>query len=64
MFDVLVAGAGPGGSVAAKRCAELGLKTLLVERRRLPRDKEATLQLIDNALAGKISLKPEYLRAL
>ena len=31
---------------------------------RLPRDKEATLQLIDNALAGKISLKPEYLRAL
>ena len=31
---------------------------------RLPRDKEATLELIDNALAGKISLKPEYLRAL
>jgi radical SAM superfamily enzyme YgiQ (UPF0313 family) len=31
---------------------------------RLPRDKETTLKLIDNALAGKISLKPEYLRAL
>jgi len=33
-------------------------------RARLPRDKEATLTLIDNALAGKVALKPEYLRAL
>jgi len=33
-------------------------------RARLPRDKAATLALIDNALAGKVSLKPEYLRAL
>ena len=31
---------------------------------RLPRDKETTLNLIDQALAGKIALKPEYLRAL
>jgi radical SAM superfamily enzyme YgiQ (UPF0313 family) len=31
---------------------------------RLPRDKETTLHLIDQALAGKIALKPEYLRAL
>jgi radical SAM superfamily enzyme YgiQ (UPF0313 family) len=31
---------------------------------RLPRDKAATLHLIDMALAGKIELKPEYLRAL
>jgi len=31
---------------------------------RLPKDKEATLELIDQALAGKIILKPEYLRAL
>ncbi len=30
---------------------------------RLPKDKEATLNLIDEALAGKIALKPEYLRA-
>ena len=30
---------------------------------RLPKDKEATLNLIDEALAGKITLKPEYLRA-
>ena len=31
---------------------------------RLPKDKEATLKLIDQALMGKIPLKPEYLRAL
>jgi len=31
---------------------------------RLPRDKTEVLELIDNALAGKVSLKPEYLRAL
>jgi radical SAM superfamily enzyme YgiQ (UPF0313 family) len=31
---------------------------------RLPRDKEEVLALIDNALAGRVSLKPEYLRAL
>ncbi len=33
-------------------------------RARLPRDKERTLELIDQALAGEIALKPEYLRAL
>jgi radical SAM superfamily enzyme YgiQ (UPF0313 family) len=33
-------------------------------RARLPRDRESTLQLIDEALAGKVALKPEYLRAL
>lgn len=33
-------------------------------RARLPRDKEAVLKLIDEALAGKIGLKPEYMRAL
>jgi radical SAM superfamily enzyme YgiQ (UPF0313 family) len=33
-------------------------------RARLPRDKEETLHLIDQALAGKVGLKPEYLRAL
>ena len=31
---------------------------------RLPKDKASTLDLIDAALEGKISLKPEYLRAL
>ncbi|HXC57280.1 MAG TPA: dihydrolipoyl dehydrogenase [Rhizomicrobium sp.] len=34
-FDVVVVGAGPGGYVCAIRCAQLGLKTAIVERDRL-----------------------------
>jgi radical SAM superfamily enzyme YgiQ (UPF0313 family) len=33
-------------------------------RARMPAEKEATLSLIDQALTGKIALKPEHLRAL
>lgn len=33
-------------------------------RAKLPEEKAATLQLIDQALQGKVSLKPEYMRAL
>ncbi len=33
-------------------------------RARMPEDKEKTLQRIDEALSGKIQLKPEFLRAL
>ena len=32
VFDVIVIGAGPGGYVAAIRCAQLGLKTAIIER--------------------------------
>ena len=39
MWDVIVVGAGPGGSAAAKACSNLGLKTLILEKKRLPRDK-------------------------
>jgi geranylgeranyl reductase family protein len=39
MHDVVVVGAGPGGAAAAKRCAEQGLRTLLLEKKRLPREK-------------------------
>ena len=31
-FDVVVIGSGPGGYVAAIRCAQLGMKTALVEK--------------------------------
>ncbi|WP_205478997.1 dihydrolipoyl dehydrogenase [Sphingomonas arenae] len=34
-FDVIVLGSGPGGYVAAIRCAQLGLKTAIVERENL-----------------------------
>jgi len=33
-------------------------------RARLPKDKASTLRLIDEALAGKVPLRPEYLRTL
>ena len=31
-YDVIVIGAGPGGYVAAIRCAQLGKKTAIVEK--------------------------------
>ena len=42
MYDVIVVGGGPGGSAAAKRCAQNGFRTLLLEKRRLPREKVCT----------------------
>ena len=37
--DVIVVGAGPAGATAARRCAGYGLKTILLEKERLPRVK-------------------------
>lgn len=39
MFDVAVVGAGLSGAIAAKICAGNNLKTILIEKRPLPRDK-------------------------
>ncbi len=39
MWDVIIIGAGPGGAAAAKACAERGLKALVLEKKKLPRDK-------------------------
>jgi flavin-dependent dehydrogenase len=39
MYDVIVAGAGPAGSTAARLCAEHGLRTLLLEKEKIPREK-------------------------
>lgn len=38
-FDAVVIGAGPAGSAAAIQCASAGLKTVIVERERFPRDR-------------------------
>ena len=40
--DVVIVGAGPGGSTAAKECAERGLKTVFIERGRKPGEKNSS----------------------
>jgi geranylgeranyl reductase family protein len=54
MYDVMIVGAGPGGSFAAQLLAKAGYDVLLVEKEALPRDKPCAgwitpkvLQLID-----------------
>ncbi|MBI2965082.1 MAG: NAD(P)/FAD-dependent oxidoreductase [Chloroflexi bacterium] len=39
IYDVIVVGAGPAGSTAARECAARGLKTLIVDKAAFPRDK-------------------------
>jgi menaquinone-9 beta-reductase len=46
MIDVAVIGAGPAGSAAAKRCAEHGLETVILEKKSLPRDKVCSGMII------------------
>lgn len=50
MYDVLVIGAGPAGSTAAKILAEKGIRVLLVEKEKLPRYKSCSGQLIGKTL--------------
>ena len=38
-YDIIVVGGGPGGSTTATFCAKAGVKTLLIEKERLPRYK-------------------------
>ena len=39
MYDLIVVGAGPAGASAARAAAQRGLKTLLLEKEKLPRSK-------------------------
>lgn len=50
MYDVIVVGAGPAGSTAAKVLAERGLHVLLVERHKLPRYKSCSGVLIQKSI--------------
>ncbi|CAD7768914.1 Digeranylgeranylglycerophospholipid reductase [Candidatus Methanoperedenaceae archaeon GB37] len=49
--DVIIIGAGPAGAIAAKRCAEEGLRTLLLERKKIPRFKLCAGGISAGALA-------------
>lgn len=50
MYDVIVVGAGPAGSTAAKVLAEKGLRVLLAERHKLPRYKSCSGVLIQKTM--------------
>lgn len=50
MCDIIVVGAGPTGSTAAKVLAEKGFRVLLVERHKLPRYKSCSGVLIQKTL--------------
>jgi len=41
-YDIVIVGAGPGGSIAAKVAADAGLKTVFFERGRKPGEKNAS----------------------
>lgn len=48
MFDAIIVGAGPGGTTAATCMADSGLRVLLLEKDRFPRDK-----ICGDAISGK-----------
>lgn len=50
MFDVIVIGAGPAGSTAAKTLATRGCKVLLVEKFKMPRYKSCSGQIIKKSM--------------
>lgn len=56
--DVIVLGAGPAGSAAGKKCAESGLETILIEKKKLPRDKVCSGLIV--GLTAKRILKEEF----
>ena len=50
VWDVAIIGAGPAGSVAAVRLASRGVRVLMIDRRRFPRDKACGDALIGDAI--------------
>ena len=50
MYNIIVIGAGPTGSTAAKVLAEKGYKVLLVEKFKIPRYKSCSGQLIKKTI--------------
>ncbi|MCH8904041.1 MAG: FAD-dependent monooxygenase, partial [Bacteroidetes bacterium] len=68
-YDVIVAGAGPGGALTALALQKEGVNIALVDKARFPRDKVcgdalsgkvvSILRNIDRGLADKLSVFPE-----
>ncbi|MFP4655051.1 MAG: geranylgeranyl reductase family protein [Methanohalobium sp.] len=61
MYDVVVVGAGPAGTTAAKHIAEKGLDTLIIEKSKLPREKPCAGLVSQHALDNLDFKIPEYL---
>ncbi len=73
-YDVVIVGAGPAGGAAARSCIAGGLKTLIIEKRKIPRHKACSGILVPAAvnslrqtfgpLPGDVMADPSELRAL
>jgi flavin-dependent dehydrogenase len=51
IYDVVVTGGGPAGSSAARRCSQLGMNVLLIDKAIFPRDKLCGGAVSESALA-------------
>lgn len=49
-YDVIVIGGGPAGAAAARACSAGGLRSLLVEKRKLPRQKACSGILVPSSI--------------
>jgi len=58
--DVVVVGAGPGGSMAAKTCAKYGLDTVLVEKEEYPSKPNSLTCGVDRRLIDYIKLDKNF----
>lgn len=57
-YDIIIVGAGPGGSTAAKYAAEKWFKTIMFERAKVPRQKNCS----GTALSPKVFRDFKYLK--
>jgi len=61
-WDVAIVGAGPAGSAAARECTRRGLKTVILEKKRIPRHKTCSGILVPdsiNALSEQFGDMPQ-----
>jgi electron transfer flavoprotein-quinone oxidoreductase len=56
MYDVIVVGAGCAGPAAARKAAQLGLRTLLLEKARVPGEKNVSGTCLNTAALSDADL--------